>query len=330
MRDDPTTSALKAQAAAAAAATAPTPANDRKAKVEALQQEIELGVTQLRSSEGWKEWLDASSKFHNYSFGNQMLILSRRPDATRVAGYRTWEQLDRHVNKGEKGIPILAPTVLKKVDEDGEEHRITTGFRVVHVFDVSQTDGKALPEPPAHRLQGEAPPGLQSALDHELTSRGFVIERPDGPYAGEANGDVNFASRTVRIRSDLSAAQQAKTTAHELAHALMHEHEATMPREQKELEAESVAYVVCKSQGLDTSDYSFGYVAAWTNADTKAVRASAERVRKTAGAIIDSLPDDSTSGDAGSDATAPAAGPLSPAGAAVADAPPSGGALAGS
>jgi hypothetical protein len=174
----------------------------------------------LVESQDWREFLTVASRFHRYSTNNVLLILSQRPDATRVAGYRTWERLGRQVRRGERGIAILAPCVRRARPVDDQEAaerpelvRILRGFRVAHVWDISQTDGEPLPDIRPALLAGEAPEGLWDALAHQVTEAGFSLERGD---CGGANGRTDYLTRTVTVRADVEPAQAVKTLAHEL------------------------------------------------------------------------------------------------------------------
>jgi hypothetical protein len=275
--------------------------------VEALQRDIEAGVAELVAGEGWQRWLAVAGQFPRYSFRNQLLIRAQRPDARVVMGYRAWQRLGHQVRRGERSIDILAPCTYKTksasttletdtsavdragTDQEGEEgerwsgRRVLRGFRVAHVFDIAQTDGDTVqpPERPA-LLDGEAPPGLWDTMAAEVTRAGFILGRADIPSG--ANGVTNFADRTVTIAAELPAAQACKTLAHELAHTAMHTgtEYATGCRGQAEIEAESVAYIVCQAAGLTTGAYSFGYVAHWAGGDPAAVKGTAERVITTA------------------------------------------------
>jgi hypothetical protein len=168
---------------------------------------------------------------------------------------------------------------------------VVRGFRVVHVFDISQTDGPEMAEPlRAQLLQGQAPEGLWDALADQIIDAGYSVERGD---CYGANGRTSFATRTVTVRPDVDDAQAAKTLCHELAHIEMHDGSeyAAGCRGRAEVEAESVAYLVCQHHGLASDDYSFAYVAGWTGGDVDTVRATAERVLATARRIIDRLGD---------------------------------------
>jgi antirestriction protein ArdC len=259
-------------------------------KTDELLQRLTEGVEKLTTSDEWLRYLDVQRRFHRYSFGNVLLIALQCPEATRVAGFRRWLELGRHVQRGQKGIAILAPVVnrLKVEDEQtGEERTIVSApraFRVVHVFDISQTDGEALPEIPCHRLEGEG-----AAYD-ELTTYaqglGFRVAVDELP--GETNGLCNHATQTITVRTGLAPAQQTKTLAHEIAHAMLHGHAFDGPRAQAELEAESIAYIVCALLELDSADYSWGYLASW-GAEPDAIRRSGQRIQQTSQAILMAL-----------------------------------------
>jgi hypothetical protein len=264
-------------------------------KTEGLLQRLTEGVETLTSSEEWVRYLDVQSPFHRYSFGNVLLISLQFPDATRVAGFRRWLELGRHVQRGQKGIAILAPVVnrLKVEDEvTGEERTIVSApraFRVVYVFYISQTDGDDLPESPARRLEGDTVAGAYEDLAAYAYRLGFSVEVSD-ELTGQVNGDCTHAVRRIRVRAGLSPAQSTKTLAHEIAHAILHGGDIES-RERAELEAESVAYIVCGLLGVDSADYSFGYVAGWGGGDDaiKRIRESGHRIQQTAQQIIGQL-----------------------------------------
>lgn len=261
-------------------------------RAEELLQRLTEGIERLTSSEEWTRHLDFQRRFHRYSFRNVLLIALQCPDATRVAGFRGWLELGRHVRRGQKGIAILAPVVHRTKVEDevtGEERTIVLGpraFRIVHVFDVSQTDGDDLPESPARRLQGDGVVGAYDDLSRYAARLGFTVES-SGQLPGKVNGDCSHALHKIRVRAGQSPAQSIKTLAHEIAHAILHGG-AIESREQAELEAESVAYIVCGLLGVDSADYSFGYVAGWGGGDDaiKRVRQSGHRIQLTAGKMV--------------------------------------------
>lgn len=274
-------------------------------KLQALHAQLVGQVEQLATSEAWKRMLQAAARFHHYSPANILLITAQRPDATRVAGYRTWTTLGRHVKKGEHGIAILAPCTYKSTDtpattptidsDRAGDSRLPTvepdergvlrhlhSFRIVHVFDVTQTDGEPLPDIAPRLLHGEAPPGLIDHLTDLTKQAGFAVER--GPCQG-ANGYTNFSTHTVRILDTVSPAQAAKTLAHELGHIRAdHQHRFTdyatntTCRGQAEIEAESIAYLVTTTAGLSPNDYSVPYLAGWSGGDTNLLRDAMTRV----------------------------------------------------
>jgi hypothetical protein len=175
-------------------------------------------------------------------------------------------------------------------DEQGEVERIEilTGFRVVHVFDVSQTDGAELAEVAPRRLTGEVPQALMDALEQRVAEEGFTLKR-EAIARSARNGYADFERRLVVVREDLSGAQMAKTLIHELAHLLLHRDSDLCDRAVAEVEAESVAFVVASALGLDTSDYSFPYVARWGGGDAELVAATAERVIAAARDLLASV-----------------------------------------
>lgn len=273
---------------------------ERRAEAEALQASIAEQVEQLRESEAWTRFLDFAQVFHRYSINNLLLILSQRPDATRVAGYRTWQSVGRQVTKGQRGIRIFGgrDVVTREEDEHtGEEteHR-TRRFFPVSVFDISQTEpidpDADDPSAIAHRLTGDDPLGILAAVVDYLTAQGWTVERET--IAGEVNGyTTTDGTRRVVVDVDLSPAHAAKTALHEAAHVLLHAEEDPAEyvehRGVKETEAESVAYVVAGLLGLDTSAYSIGYVAGWSQGDAETIKATAARVLRAAHTLADAL-----------------------------------------
>jgi len=289
----------------------------REAKLTGLHRTLTEQVTALATGPDWRRWLDMAAKFHNYSFNNTLLLLAQKPDATQVAGYNLWQELGRQVTRGEKGLAILAP-VTRKLDQsqddghptradrpappaegqaEGADSRRVIGFHPVYVWDVSQTTGDPLPAPPRPLLlAGQAPEGLWDALAAQCTAAGFTVTRK--PIAGETgpNGYTAYATREVVVRSDVDDAQAVKTLAHELGHVLMHDPagfesgQTRTCRGDREVEAESLAYLVAADHGLDTAEYTFAYVAGWaaqTGDVDAALRASAVRVLSTAHQVLD-------------------------------------------
>ncbi len=273
----------------------------REDRLAALHQRLTDHVRQLRTGEGWLRWLRVASRFHAYSFQNTVAILATRPDATRVGGYRAWQDLGRQVNKGERGIPILAPILRRgptpdattSPDDDAEAKPRLVGYRIAYVWDVTQTSGQPLPQPPHPALlEGHAPDGLWDSLARLVADAGFTLDRGD---CKAANGITDFAARTVRVRDDVDDAQAVKTLAHELGHVLLHDptgrDQPFVCRGVAEVEAESVAYLVGTSHGLPTDAYTFPYVATWATGTggqqpEDVVTATGQRVLQAAGRIL--------------------------------------------
>jgi antirestriction protein ArdC len=256
---------------------------------ERLTQAVESIVT----GDDWKRMLKVASNFHRYSFNNHLMIFLQRPDATVVAGFNRWKSLGRFVKKGEKGIAIFAPCKYKtKVeDDDGKEKSFQQirGFRVVHVFDISQTEGDDLPDLEAVRpklLDADAPEGIWDALVSQANTAGFEVIRN---RRGSENGYCDFSSKQIAVRPDVTPAQAVKTLIHELGHALLHGEELPKSKEVAEVEVESVAYIVCDAIGLDSGDYSFAYVARWSDGFAELVKDTAERVIGCAKQILEGL-----------------------------------------
>ncbi len=262
-------------------------------KSDLVMAELSAGVRALTESGKWQAYLDTQSKFHSYSIGNALLIALQNPDATRVAGYRKWQELGRQVRKGEHGMSILAPIVRTQKDESGDkdkDRKYIAGFTSASVFDVSQTDGEPLPEI-APLLTGMAAEGQFQSLSDVAAGFGFSVEKEEIP--GETNGYCSQLEKRIAIESRNDEVQQVKTLAHELGHALLHEEGNELSRDQKEIEAESVAYVVSQSLGIDSSGYSFGYLTSWGHGDPEAVekqlKDSGQRIQKAAHRIIESV-----------------------------------------
>jgi DNA primase len=212
-------------------------------KLRAAHEKLQQAVAEIASGDDWKRMLQVVSKFHRYSFNNHLMIFLQRPDATVVAGFNRWKSLGRFVKKGEKGIAIFAPCKYKtKVEtDDGEEKSVQQirGFRVVHVFDISQTEGEDLRDLDAVRpklLDGSAPEGIWDALASHATSIGYEVIRHQ---RGSANGYCDFLNKQIAVRPDVSRAQAVKTLIHELGHALLHAEGPVTSREVAEVEVES-------------------------------------------------------------------------------------------
>lgn len=219
-----------------------------KKSLDDLAAQLEAG-----KSEALTRFLSTAAKFHNYSWGNVLMIAAQRPDATRVAGVRTWNQFGRFVRKGEKGIAIFAPMTFKKDEANHEgDDRPRISFRVVHVFDVSQTDGNPLPEP--EHVCGDPARHLEE-LKQVVASRGIRLEYSD--ELGTAYG--RSLKGTIQLAPNLSPAMEYSVLAHELAHELIHTDRDGLDRKRAELEAEAVAFVLtqyaCLESGTAHSDY---------------------------------------------------------------------------
>lgn len=292
--------------------TATIPLSVQGKDMDSIMQSLESGVEELFTSNRYKEFLKTMAKFHNYSFNNTMLIAMQRPDATLVTSYKNWQSMGRQVMKGEKGITIIAPAPYKKMKEkevldenqrpimgtDGkpktEQVEVTVPhFKAVTVFDIAQTSG----EP----IQTLAPELLTAAVQDFDSFMQAIQKISPVPIRfdeidGNANGYYHNADKEIVIKKGLSESQTLKTAIHETAHAKLHDREIMeslgleKDRLTKEVEAESVAYCVCSSFGLDTSDYSFPYIAGWSSSrEMKEMKTSMDVIRKTAGEMIDQL-----------------------------------------
>ncbi len=240
---------------------------------EEILAQLTEGVRALAESDRWMNWLRICRRFRRYSFHNQILILTQRPTATRVAGYRTWQGLGRQVRRGERGLAILAPCHPPVHLEEATDELLpspVTFFRVVRVFDLEQTDGPPLPSPVADLDDGGRHPELDMLLTRAVEF-GFSVEFWE--LKGDLHGDCSHALRRIRLDRRMAAAQMTKTLCHELAHALLHGVAYETGRALAELEAESVAYLVCHDLGIDSAAYSFGYLASWAGGGPEAERA---------------------------------------------------------
>ena len=318
MRDE-----IKTRQAAVLTAEAPQPqpvipidlnGKNNAERMKEITDRLEAGIQALFESEQYKAYLTAMSKFHNYSFNNTLLIAMQKPDASLVAGFGKWrDDFERHVKKGEKGIKILAPSPYKvkkqmeKIDPatqkpvigaDGkpviEEREIEIpAFRVVTVFDVSQTEGKEIPDIAVSELTGsvEQYQDFFAALE-KASPVPIAFEN----IKGGAHGYYHLEEKRIAIDEGMSELQTLKTAIHEIAHAKLHAIDKDAPateqadrpdRRTREVQAESVAYAVCQHYGLDTSDYSFGYVAGWSSGrELSELKASLETIRKAANELI--------------------------------------------
>ena len=286
-------------------------------KLKEITDRLEQGITELFESERYREYLRVMSKFHNYSFNNTLLIAMQKPDASLVAGFSAWKNnFGRNVMKGQKGIKIIAPSPFKikqeveKIDphtqkpiigKDGkpvtEEKEIKIpAYKVVSVFDVSQTEGKELPDIAVDELTGDVERYRDFFAALEKTSPvpiGFE------QIPGSSHGYYHLEDKRIAIQEGMSELQTLKTAIHEIAHAKLHDIDLNAPeneqqprvdRRTREVEAESVAYTVCQHYGLDTSDYSFGYVAGWSSGrELSELKNSLETIRSAAAEIINSI-----------------------------------------
>ena len=286
-------------------------------KLKEITDRLEQGIAELFESERYKEYLRVMSKFHNYSFNNTLLIAMQKPDASLVAGFSSWKNnFGRNVMKGEKGIKIIAPspfTVKQEVEKtdpqtgkpvigkDGkpvtEEKEIKVpAYKVVSVFDVSQTEGRELPDIAVNELTGDVDrfKDFFAALE-QVSPVPIGFEKIEGG----AHGYYHLEEKRIAIDEGMSDLQTLKTAIHEIAHAKLHDIDLNAPKEEqkprvdrrtREVEAESVAYTVCQHYGLDTSDYSFGYVAGWSSGKELAeLRGSLETIRSTAAEMINAI-----------------------------------------
>lgn len=260
-----------------------------KEKTDAAVELLKKGVTDMFTSENYARYLKFYAGFHQYSFGNMVLILTQLPEATICANYKAWEKKGRHVKKGAKGILVRVPTPKKWtiVNDDGEEEEhATMHFKVGSVFDISQTEGEAIPEI-CHKLTGDVAQ-YEHIVGSLKSAAPVVVEFRD--IDGEAHGFYSQTENKIVIRDGMSQEQTIKTMAHEIAHSLIHCEGGAAEkadRQEKELQAESVAYVVCNYLGIDSGDYSFGYVTSWAKGKAfKQLEANVNLIGKTAMTII--------------------------------------------
>lgn len=269
----------------------------RRREMDEAMERLEKGTREVFDAGRWERYLDVMSRFHGYSANNVLLIAMQMPQATFVAGYNDWKRkFHRQVRKGEHGIRIIAP-VRRKVtleSDDGDDGLTVerlAGFRLASTFDVSQTDGEPLPE------ITELLDGTVDRFDDVMAAIAKVAPVPvvieDVP--GEANGYFSPTDRKIAVQRGMAQAQTVKTAMHELAHSRMHDSvgrkSAEAPdRDTCEVQAESVAFVVARHYGIETGDYSFGYVASWAGSrELEQLRSSMDAIRRTAHSIIDDL-----------------------------------------
>ena len=295
-------------------------------KTQALLQKLQDEVSSLTTEDKWKDYLKLQTLFHDYSFRNIMLIFAQNPDATAVAGFHTWRKMGRFVKKGEKGIAILAPMMFGKRQggresggkqagkgkatqtvadakarkgssggdsSAGDKDEKRLGFRPVHVFDVSQTDGEPLPDSPTSMLTGHEDQAaaafhlLENFAQEELEMPVEDVELPPSTH-----GYFDRKKRKIAIREGNPALHRAKTLAHEIGHAILHaDANDSHERPVMEVEAESVAFIVMNHLGLDSGDYSFGYVALWGQEKDapKLIQECGSRIAQAANRVISFL-----------------------------------------
>jgi hypothetical protein len=295
-------------------------------RVAEAQETLAAEIAALQSGEDWQRFLDLQARLHSYSPNNSLLIAAQHarafadglvddPDPGFVGGFNLWRALGRSVDRGQHGYVVLAPCLYDRrvvTDVEGnsrrlgrreaagegeriEVRRVLAGFRPEYVFSVHQTSGSELPDPPRPKLLvGEAPVGLGAAVLEMIESQGFRVDTvADAGAISGANGMTRWDSRVVLVRADMDDAAMVKTLIHEAAHVLLHAGPPGqfLPRPLKEVEAESVAYVVASAHGMAAGDYSFPYVAAWAGVDgAKAIQSTQARVATAARLIIEASP----------------------------------------
>jgi hypothetical protein len=275
-------------------------AETKERKIDDVLKKLKEGVDSIQQSETFRKFLLTMSKFHDYSIGNLILIMLQKQDATRVAGFSTWKDLGRWVKKGEKGIAILAPCLRPKEtkpspsensesENEGREEKEEIRplyFKVVYVFDVSQTEGKPLPEFEVPPFTGEANEELFNEVMHLVQTQEVEISFESRPDQDPDIKGMYFA-KTIWVRPEESRAQQLKTLIHEAAHYYT-EGVFRIPRQDAETIAESVAFTIGAHFGFDTGTRSFPYVAIWSK-DKKVLEANLAAIRKVSSKIIDAL-----------------------------------------
>ena len=289
-------------------------ADKRADQLKEITERLEQGVKDIFTSEMYTKYLLTMSKFHNYSFNNTLLIAMQRPDATLVAGYNAWKnKFNRYVKKGEKGIQIIAPAPVKereereKIDKDtgltvlnesGEPEievveRVIPRFRVTTVFDYAQTDGEPLPTLEVNELTARV---KDYTLLKEAIEQVSPVPIRFGEIEGNAKGYYSHMDKEICVRADMGESQTIKTMIHEVAHAMLHDSDQMKQRGEgkdqltKETEAESIAFTVCSALDIDTSDYSFPYVASWASGkELKELKDSMDTIRLTAADFLEKL-----------------------------------------
>ena len=272
-------------------------------KIKTALERIDQGLATINTNEDWIRFLTFQSQFYNYSFGNAMLIYTQRPDATFVKGCKAWNQLGRYVKKGSKGIGILCPLIRKvevfkepketnvynDKEAEKETKKVIAGFRMGYVYDLSDTDGDDSQLPVLVT-------GLLSSTDEEkalyesllaYVSKEYCVQETD---CGSSKGSYNLETNVISINNKIEYRQKIKTLLHEYSHALdfkMHPDDS-IPRNKRELIAESTAFVVCLRLGVDTSSYSFSYLKSWLK-EPDELKEIADCVQKISYEIINGL-----------------------------------------
>lgn len=283
-------------------------------KVKEIVAKLEQGLKEVFESDNYKNYLNTMAKFHNYSLNNTLLINQQAPNATRVAGFESWKNnFNRHVKKGERGIKIIAPapynmkvtkdvidpkTGEKVLDENGQPKTAEVqvkipAFKVTTVFDISQTEGEPLPSLGVNELSGnvEMANDIKESL-HKISP----VPIEFGPIEGESKGFYSLSEKYIKVKEGMSDTQTLKTMVHEISHAMLHDPDRIKDNPDlqqpgnKEVEAESIAYIVCQHFGIDTSDYSFGYIAGWSEGrEMEDLKSSMNTIRETSAEMINRI-----------------------------------------
>lgn len=277
---------------------------EQREEIRKILDDLSTKVAAMKNSDNYVEWLNGLAKFHNYSVNNTLLILLQNPKATTVASYKTWQEMGRKVKRGEHGMVILVPVRCKTnqfievddIDPDTDEE-ITRKvqlaklrFKKGYVFDVAQTEGKEIPKI-CHVVNGYVKNGnMMLAAIKNFSDVPIKFSDMKG-MSKDCYGFFSPAEREITVRNNTTPAQRIKTVIHEVAHSMLHaDIDCKFTREEKETQAESVSYAVCKHYGLDTSDYSIGYLAGWSNGkDNRELKNGMELIQKTANEIINGI-----------------------------------------
>lgn len=281
-----------------------------KERVNALLSQLENGIREMFESDGYKEYLNVMSRFHNYSYNNLALIYMQYPEATNIAGFESWKRsFHRYVKKGEKAIKIIAPEFIKRevevtkkdsqgnvvYDDNGKpvkdkKMQEYISYRITNVFDISQTEGEELPSI-THKLNSDVADfdTIVKAIE-DISPVPIYLKS----YKGKSNGYYDSEKKEIHVQPDMSEAQIIKTMLHEVAHSILHDKGSgeckAEDKETKEVQAESIAYCVSNYLGIDTSDYSFGYVAGWSKGkELSELKSSLNIINKTASKLINDL-----------------------------------------